>query len=203
MTPTPAEGSTNSGRLRIESAAADGRSACALQYSAGMTDATLSTVDTALLNETIALAERARQLGGFPFAALVADQRGGILVRATNNAGANDGDPTQHAELLAVAQAARLLSPDQLSGCTLYSSAEPCAMCAGAIYWCNLGRVVYGLSADRQLQLAAGRADGPSLSLPCRSVFDSGQRRIAVKGPALQDEAADAHARFWQAGPRH
>jgi len=108
-----------------------------------------------------------------------------------------EGDPTRHAELVAAALAARHLPPEVLAGATLYSSAEPCAMCAGAIYWCGIGRVVYALSEHALLGLTGDHPENPTFSLPCREVFARGQRHIEVIGPALEAEAAAAHAGFW------
>ena len=71
-------------------------------------------------------------------------------------------------------------------------------MCAGAIYWCGIGRVVYALSEHRLLQLTGDHPENPTFSLPCREVFARGQRKVEVIGPALEDEAARAHDGFWQ-----
>ena len=109
-----------------------------------------------------------------------------------------EGDPTRHAELVAAGLAARRLSPEQLAAATLYTSAEPCAMCAGAIYWCGIGRVVYALSEHQLLGLTGDHPENPTFALPCREVFARGQRRIEVTGPCLEEEAAAAHAGFWQ-----
>ncbi|MEH2595881.1 tRNA(Arg) A34 adenosine deaminase TadA [Bradyrhizobium sp. AZCC 1577] len=80
---------------------------------------------------------------------------------------------------------------------TLYSSAEPCAMCAGAIYWAGIGRVVYGLSELRLRRLTGNHPENPTLDLPCREVFGSGQRATEVVGPLLEDEAAAVHDGVW------
>lgn len=71
-------------------------------------------------------------------------------------------------------------------------------MCAGAIYWSGIGRVVYALSEVRLLDLTGSHPENPTLSLPCREVFARGQRAIDVVGPLLEDEAAAAHAGFWR-----
>jgi tRNA(Arg) A34 adenosine deaminase TadA len=158
----------------------------------------LKPADLALLKRAIALAETARTAGKHPFAALVADADGNVIAEAGNNSLPPDGDPTQHAELRAAQMAARALPPDALGRATLYTSAEPCAMCSGAIYWCGIGRVVYALSEHRLLQLTGDHPENPTFSLPCREVFARGQRRIEVLGPALEDEAARAHLGFWK-----
>jgi tRNA(Arg) A34 adenosine deaminase TadA len=72
-------------------------------------------------------------------------------------------------------------------------------MCAGAIYWAGIGRVVYGLSEHRLKTIAGTHEENPTLDLPCRTVFAAGQRPVEVIGPLLEDEAAALHANFWQA----
>ncbi|AMR79340.1 nucleoside deaminase [Cupriavidus nantongensis] len=160
--------------------------------------AELSPLDLALLRRSIALSDESRARGRHPFAALVADAAGNIIASAGNNSMPPEGDPTQHAELVAAAQAARVLPPEQLAGCTLYTSAEPCCMCAGAVYWTGIGRVVYALSEHKLLGLTGDHPENPTFSLPCREVFARGQRRVEVVGPVLEDEAAAPHAGFWQ-----
>jgi tRNA(Arg) A34 adenosine deaminase TadA len=158
----------------------------------------LNAADLALLQRAIALAQTARDNGKHPFAALVADARGQVIAEAGNNSVPPEGDPTQHAELRAAQIAARTVGDvAQLAGATLYTSAEPCAMCAGAIYWCGIGRVVYALSEHRLLELTGDHPENPTFSLPCRDGFAHGQRKIEVVGPLLEQEAAVAHAGFW------
>lgn len=158
----------------------------------------LSARDETFLRRAIALSEAAKANGKHPFAALVVDRHDRIVAEAGNDSLPPEGDPTRHAELVAAALASRRLSPEELAQCTLYSSAEPCAMCAGAIYWCNIGRVVYALSEHRLLGLTGDHSENPTFSLPCREVFSRGQRSVIVVGPALEDEAAKSHAGFWK-----
>jgi tRNA(Arg) A34 adenosine deaminase TadA len=153
--------------------------------------------DLAYLRRCIALAARARDAGQLPFAALVVDENGLILVEAQNHSRPPDGDPTQHAELLAVSRVARVIPAKRLAKATLYTSVEPCCMCAGAIYWANIGRVVYGLSEERLLKLTGSHPENPTFSLPCREVFGRGQRRVEILGPLLEEEAAKQQEAFW------
>jgi tRNA(Arg) A34 adenosine deaminase TadA len=153
--------------------------------------------DLAFLRQAIALARKARDDGRHPFGALIVNAEGETVVAALNNAVRPKGDPTQHAEMLACGQAARLLSEAELARCTLYTSTEPCAMCAGAIYWTGLGRVVFGLAESGLLRYTGGHAENPTLDLPCRDVFARGQKRIAVSGPLLEEEAGQVHVGFW------
>ena len=158
----------------------------------------LTDRDMALLRQAMQLADDARQRGRHPFGALVADEHGNVIATAGNNSMPPEGDPTQHAELAAAAAAAKILSAEQLAHCTLYTSAEPCCMCAGAIYWCNIGRVVYALSEHHLLVLTGDHPENPTFSLPCREVFVRGQRKIEVHGPLIEDEAARSHVGFWK-----
>jgi tRNA(Arg) A34 adenosine deaminase TadA len=93
--------------------------------------------------------------------------------------------------------ASRTHKPAFLARCTLYTSAEPCAMCAGAIYWAGIGRVVYGLSEKALRAMTGAHAENPTLDLPCRIVFAAGQRETEVIGPLLEEEAAALQADFW------
>lgn len=157
-----------------------------------------SEQDLYFLRKTFELAEQTKAQGLHPFAAIVVDADGNIVTEAGNNSLPPTGDPTRHAETVAAGQAARLRSLAELRTCTLYTNAEPCAMCAGAIYWTGIGRVVYGMSEEKLLSITGDHPENPTLSLPCRTVFASGQRSIQVIGPCLTEEAAVAHQGFWQ-----
>jgi tRNA(Arg) A34 adenosine deaminase TadA len=154
----------------------------------------LTPRDGALLRAAIALSARSREDGDHPFATIIAGADGTILAQAGN---AHRVDCTCHAEMNAVRVASASVSRDALRHATLYSSAEPCAMCAGGIYWSGIGRVVYALSEQRLLALTGNHPENPTLSLPCREVFSRGQRPIEVIGPLLEDEAAVVHEGFW------
>jgi tRNA(Arg) A34 adenosine deaminase TadA len=153
--------------------------------------------DLVFLRQAIELARSARADGRHPFGALIVDEHGKTVVTARNNAVRPAGDPTQHAEMLACGQAGQLLSEPELAKCTLYTSTEPCAMCAGAIYWIGIGRVVFALAETGLLRYTGSHEENPTLDLPCREVFARGQRQIAVSGPLLEDEAGKVHEGFW------
>ena len=70
-------------------------------------------------------------------------------------------------------------------------------MCAGAIYWTGIGRVVFALAEQELLEFTGNDEQNPTLDLPCREVFARGQKRIAVAGPLLEDEARTVHEKFW------
>ena len=162
------------------------------------TSAGVSAEDLKFLRRAIELAREARADGRHPFGALVVNERGEIVVTARNNAVRPKGDPTQHAEMLACAEAAKRLPETALAKCTLYTSTEPCAMCAGAIYWTGIGRVVFALPESGLLRYTGSHEENPTLSLPCREVFARGQKNIAVAGPMLEEEAGQVHEGFWK-----
>jgi tRNA(Arg) A34 adenosine deaminase TadA len=151
------------------------------------------------LRRAFDVARRARADGDHPFGAVLVGADGAVLMEQGNGYSAAGRDMTAHAERLLASRASQAYRPDFLAGCTLYSSAEPCAMCAGAIYWAGIGRVVYGQSERDLKQQTGAHAENPTLDLPCRVVFAAGQRSVAVIGPLLEDEAAALHAGFWQA----
>lgn len=152
--------------------------------------------DLERLREAIGLAAAARAAGRHPFGALVTAADGSVLARAGNESAVGE-DPTAHAEMLAIRLAAAGHGTHALAGGTLVTSAEPCAMCAGAAYWAGLSRVVYGLSERRLRTLTGAHPENPTLDLPCRTVFEAGQRRVSVSGPLLEEEAAAVHDAFW------
>jgi tRNA(Arg) A34 adenosine deaminase TadA len=154
--------------------------------------------DLGFLRRAIGVAARSRAAGNHPFGALIVGADGEVLAEAINRSAPGKGDATGHAELEAVRAASAAYPPTALRAATLYSSAEPCAMCAGAIYWAGIGRVVYGLSEARLLALTGSHPENPTLALPCREVFARGQRAIEVVGPLIEHEAAAVHAGFWK-----
>lgn len=153
--------------------------------------------DLHFLREAIALSQTSKDNGRHPFAALVVDREGEIIARKGNNSMPPEGDPTQHAELNAAAEAARLRPLEDLADATLYTSAEPCAMCTGAAYWTGIGRIVYALSEKRLATLTGDDPENPTMDLPCREVAARGQRPVTILGPLLEDEAAAPHIGFW------
>jgi tRNA(Arg) A34 adenosine deaminase TadA len=155
-----------------------------------------SEPDEHFLRRSFDVARRAITHGNHPFGAILVDENRNVLIEVENGyMPAHDG--TAHAERLLATQACRTLGADVLRNATLYSSAEPCAMCAGAIYWAGIGRVVYGLSEHRLRAVTGNHPENPTLDLPCREIFKNGQRATEVVGPLLEDEAEALHAGVW------
>ena len=152
--------------------------------------------DRHFLRRSLDIARRAISHGNHPFGALLVDEGGNVLLEAENGY-MPSRDGTAHAERVLSTVACTTIAADTLRTATLYSSAEPCAMCAGAMYWAGIGRLVYGLSEHRLRDITGNHPENPTLNLPCRDVFASGQRTTEVIGPLLEDEAAAPHDGVW------
>ncbi len=148
------------------------------------------------LQHANALAREAAASGHHPFAALLVAEDGDTVLLTQTNV-----DTVNHAEAVLARTAAAQFTPQQLWGCTLVTTVEPCAMCAGTQYWAHIGGLVYGLEEAALLAITGNHPENPTLSLPCREVFARGQKPMRVLGPV--EEAAEAiaqvHRGFWGA----
>jgi tRNA(Arg) A34 adenosine deaminase TadA len=156
----------------------------------------MNVMDIAHLWSAIAVAWRARKHGNHPFGAVLMDEHNQVVLEAENTV-ITGRDCTGHAETNLVRLVCQGFSPEQLAHFTLYSSTEPCGMCAGAIHWSQIGRVVYALS-EMDLYGIVGPSPEPLL-LPCREVFGHSKRPIDVFGPVAEvdGEARAVHENFW------
>lgn len=154
----------------------------------------MTEIDINFLREAFAMAKRARANGNHPFGAILVGGSGEIILEGENTV-ITDRDCTGHAETNLVREASRRFDHEVLKKCTLYASAEPCAMCSGAIFWSGIGRLVFGLSKRRLNELVDPKAH-PQLMIACREIFATGQRAVEVEGPALEEEAALIHQDF-------
>jgi tRNA(Arg) A34 adenosine deaminase TadA len=150
------------------------------------------------LRKAIKVSENSRKNGNTPFGCIIVDGEGNILVEQ-ENIELTEHICTGHAETTAMAKVSNQYSKEFLWECTLYTTAEPCAMCSGAIYWGNVGRVVYGISEERLLELTGNNEINPTFNLPCREIFLKGQKAIQVIGPfpEIEDEVVEVHKGFW------
>ena len=167
-----------------------------LYLSTAMNDAHLTHLTH--LRTAIAVARRARDKGNHPFGAILVDETGAVLLEAENTVN-TDHDCTGHAETNLARLACRRFERSVLERCTLYTSTEPCAMCAGAIHWSGIGRVVFALSEEGLYALTSDGAnpDNETMTLPCREVFARCVRPVEVIGPLIEDEARRVHEGFW------
>ena len=159
---------------------------------------TLSAHDTAMLRQAIEESRRSRESGNHPFGAILADSSGTVLLTGHNSV-ATTGDLIGHAETNLARDMGLRLSGEQISTGTFYSSCEPCAMCAGAMYWVGVNRLVYAMGETDLLPYSPGDRSETSMmtGVGCRAVLNSGQRTIEVLGPFLVEEAIAVHEGFW------
>ncbi|MBV7391794.1 MULTISPECIES: nucleoside deaminase [Enterococcus] len=151
------------------------------------------------LKRAIELSKKARAHGNTPFGALLVDDQGNILLEQ-ENIEITEHICTGHAETSLMQRASQQYDKDFLWNCTMYTTAEPCAMCAGATYWTNVGTVVFGMTERKLLELTGSNEQNPTFDLPCRDVFAKGQKEITVIGPfpEIEREAAAVHEGYWQ-----
>ncbi|MFN8899264.1 MAG: deaminase [Pseudomonadota bacterium] len=149
----------------------------------------------AALRRANAVARRALDAGHHPFGAVLVAADGQTVLVEQGNV-----DSVNHAEAVLARDAAARMDAATLWGCTLVTTVEPCAMCAGTQYWAHIGRLVYGMSERRLLEMTGNHAENPTLDLPCREVFARGQKAIEVVGPvaAVEEEIAALHRDFWR-----
>ena len=150
------------------------------------------------LKRCIEISKEARKNGNTPFGALLIDKDGNILMEQ-ENIELTEHICTGHAETTLASRASQAYSKEFLWDCTLYTTAEPCSMCSGAIYWANIGAVVFGMTEKRLLELTGDNEQNPTFDMPCREIFSKGQKEIKVIGPIeeVEKEAAAVHEGFW------
>ena len=145
------------------------------------------TADERLMRAALELADQAERLGEVPVGAVVA--AGGVIMGRGRNSPIGTNDPTAHAEVLAIREAATQAGDYRLSNATLYVTMEPCAMCAGALVNARIGRLVFGI---RDLRFGAVRskfriADSDLLN-----------HRVEVVEGVLADECVARLKRFFE-----
>lgn len=158
----------------------------------------LDATDARYLRHAIELGAMAGRGGNRPFGAVIVSAEGQVLGEGIND-NATSGDCTAHAEVNALRMASPRHGRDVLAQATMYASGEPCVMCAGAIFWSNIRRVVFGIDAVSLRAFRATQAGAGDVVLSCRDVFAAAPHSIQTLGPALLDEAATPHRAFWKA----
>ena len=154
-------------------------------------------MDEEFMLAALALAKEAFDAGEVPVGCVIT--RKGQIVGRGRNRREEAKNALAHAEIEAINDACANLSGWRLWECTLYVTLEPCAMCAGAIYWANVGRVVYAMTERDILGQTGDSEQNPPLDTPCRQIFGSSQKDIEVVGPfpELVEEAREVHKGYW------
>jgi tRNA(Arg) A34 adenosine deaminase TadA len=141
------------------------------------------------------LARSAVEDGNYPFGAILVDD--GEVVATSTNTVATDWDITAHPELKLAVLASEQYDLAERRELTLYASTEPCPMCAGAIYWAGIGRVVYSTSAPT---VAEHSGDDLVIPVGCEQCLEGAGREVEFVGPVLEEEGLAVHREFWAAG---
>jgi len=137
------------------------------------------------------LAQEAVAAGNHPFGALLVLD-GEVILRGQNTVETRR-DVTHHAELNLVSEATRRFDPEVLKRVTLYTSTEPCAMCAGAIVWSGIRHVVFGCGA-----ITLGALINSPFVIPSAEIFSRATPPVRVTGPILEEEGVQIHNDFWR-----
>lgn len=150
-----------------------------------------TNTDEAYVRNALERAEEALEAGNPPFGSLlVLDDS---VIRTSTNTTATDEDITAHPELKLARYAARELTPGEREACTMYTSTEPCAMCAGAIHYAELGRVVYSVAGSSLPRVRGYRG----IDIPCEEVIERADGATDVDGPVLEEEGLAILERFY------
>lgn len=159
----------------------------------------LKEYEVKLLYRVLEICKESKEKGNHPFGCLLADENGNILLEQGNEEVTLGGDCTAHAESLLMRKASQIYSKEEMKKFTLYNCADSCAMCTGAMYWGNLGRHVY-IARESELKKYTGDdIRNPTLNLPSRVVFASGQKEFETLGPfkELESEFFKLHENYW------
>ena len=144
--------------------------------------------DKQFMREAIKLASESVLNGGGPFGAVIV--KDGKIIAGSSNSVTIDNDPTAHAEVNTIRKACRELGTFDLSGCTIYTSCEPCPMCLGAIYWARISRIDYGNT----------RKDARDIQFADDFIYEELDRKMEDRTvpiiPMLRDEALQSF-RLW------
>ena len=153
--------------------------------------------DLTHLERTIELADEAVREGNHPFAAVLVDASGAVIAEGKNEYLIDKGPG--HAETNLARRAAREFPIEQRRGSTLYTSVEPCSMCAGTVYWAEIGALVFGMTEKRLGELTTDDPANATQDLECRTVFAAGRRHVEVRGPfpELEDRIVAQHEAYW------
>lgn len=151
------------------------------------------------IRKCVEVSRKARSAGNTPFGCVLVGPDGDVLMEQ-GNVEITGRVCTGHAETSLMQRASLEYPKDFLWRSTLYSTAEPCAMCTGAIYWGNVGRVVYGISEHRLAELTGDDEQNLTLDMPCRDILARGRKPIEVVGPfpEIEHEVVAVHEGYWK-----
>ena len=148
------------------------------------------TPNKKFMREAIRHAQRAQRAGDYAVGAVLV--KGRRILAAAGNRSKRDESPVAHAETLTILKGSRVLGKRHLEGCVLYSTHEPCPMCASVIVWARLKGVVYGARYEDMRRYRRAFANSHylwrTIDIPCRAVFAKSTERIEVVKDFLRRE---------------
>jgi tRNA(adenine34) deaminase len=144
---------------------------------------------TYFLQQALAVAKRSKEQGNLPFGCILVSPGGKILAEGENTV-VTANNAIAHCEINLLQQLKGQYNPEFLQQCSVYASTEPCAMCAGAIFWAGIGAVVYALSKEQYHQITGTVNPAHILDIKAEELLLHGGRKVTVLGPLLQEEAA-------------
>ncbi len=146
------------------------------------------------------VAKKACAHGNTPFGAVLVNGKGEVIMEQ-GNAEKDLNDKTAHAERMLASRASQTFRAEDLWDCTLYTTVEPCPMCTGAIYWSNIGKIVYGITESQLLEMTGSDDRNPTFHMGADKVIAAGQKDIQLEGPVSDPEVTaeivELHRSFW------
>ena len=140
------------------------------------------------LQKSLDVAKLSMDKGNLPFGCILIGPTGELLIEGENTV-VTDNDAIAHCEINLVHQLKGKFEQDFLQQCTVYASTEPCPMCAAAIFWSGIGRVVFALSKEGYHHLAQTTNPAHLMNMKAEDVLHSGGRQVEIIGPLLEEEA--------------
>lgn len=145
------------------------------------------------MEAAITRAQKAKSDGDYAIGAVIVKD-GKIIVSATNLTKTQE-DPTQHAEMVAISQAAQLLKSRHLPGCVLYTTHEPCSMCASAAVWAKLDGIVWGARMEDMMNYAEQNGNHHykwrTIRLKASEIIDKAPDQPWIIGDFMRDECRE------------
>ena len=148
--------------------------------------------DKSFIREAIKIAKISKTKGNLPYGCILVNKEGKVILRGENTIH-TDHDMLAHAEINLLRAASKIYDHEYLKSSTIYTSDEPCPMCASAIYWSGVGKLVYGLSKNEYYKIVGRENPDWVFEMSARTVLSKGGRKVEMVGPLLEDEAAAIH----------
>jgi tRNA(Arg) A34 adenosine deaminase TadA len=142
------------------------------------------------MEAAISEALKTREKGDYAIGAVIA--KGDTVIIKVGNMLKRDNDPTSHAEIVAIRQAAKLLGSRYLEGCVLYTTHEPCPMCAGAAIWAKMEGIVFGAKMGDMSDFRAKHGNNDwqwrTIKIPASTIIAQGDPKLALVEGFMRDE---------------